>query len=37
MIGWRWLPRRGWFVVAWVLAWPLGMFLLRGWGDYFFE
>ena len=37
MIGWWWLPRRGWFAVAWILVWPLGMLLLRGWGDYVFE
>jgi hypothetical protein len=37
MVGWIWLPRRGWFTLAWAVAWPLGMLMLRGWGDYTFE
>jgi hypothetical protein len=31
---WFWLPHRRWFVALWVVAWPVGMVLLRGYGTF---
>lgn len=33
-LSWQWLPRRVWFAALWVVGWPLGMILLRGYGTF---
>jgi hypothetical protein len=28
----RWLPRKGSFALLWVVFWPLGMYMVAGYG-----
>jgi hypothetical protein len=35
LLCWGWLPARWAFAALWLAAWPTGMFLLSGYGDWF--